>query len=55
LRTKSRGKKKNQEDSFEINSTGKVEIKKNFSVIIEKDIDLFFNFDLIIRMTISKK
>jgi len=29
LRTKSRGKKENQDDSFEINSTGKVEIKKN--------------------------
>jgi hypothetical protein len=48
-------RKKDQEDSFEINSTSMVGIKKILSEIIEKNIDLFFNFDLITVMVISKK
>jgi hypothetical protein len=48
-------RKKDQEDSFTINSTDIVEIKKVLSDILEKNIDLFFNFDLVTLMAISKK
>ena len=48
-------RKKDQEDSFEINSTSIVETKKFPADSIEKNIGLFFNFDLITLMVISKK
>jgi len=47
-------RKKDQEDSFEINSTSIVETKKILSDIIEKNIDSFFNFDLVKLRAISK-
>jgi len=47
-------RKKDQEDSFEINSTSIVETKKILSDIIEKNIDSFFNFDLVTLRAISK-
>ena len=48
-------RKKDQKDSFEINLTSIVEFKKILSDIIQKKIDLFFNFDLLTLRTISKK
>jgi hypothetical protein len=48
-------RKKDQEGSFTINSTDRVKIKKVLSGILEKNIDLFFIFDLITLMGIPKK